>query len=140
MDFFHVLRRSWLFYMLETFFQFYRNWCVFGEGGWDRLPLLDDELLALKKLVSSWGLLDCSSLSSHISSQRRAICCVKRSVTALICWATSLEVTGLLDYFSISWSDIVLGVSFLILPVLALLSIPSISVLTVFFISWEKQS
>ena len=61
---------------------------------------------ALNDAVSSWRLLACSFFNSSINSQRCVNCCLRGPITALICFATSSNLTEMLGEFSTSWSDI----------------------------------
>ena len=71
----------------------------------------DDELFALKNVVCSSLLPDCSSQSWRINSQKPSNCLDIGSVMAFISRASSSNVAQLLDEFSISWSEILLGES-----------------------------
>ena len=106
----------------------------------DRLPLPENELVALKKVVTLLRLLDYSSSSLRNNSRRRGNCCVRGSVTALICQATSSDVTEPLNESSVSLSDILLGLFIVRLSDSVIMSSTSVSVLIVFFIKWEKQN
>ena len=76
-------------------------------------------------------------LCSRIIWQRWANCCLRRSVIALTCCATSSDELDTLEEFSISWSDILPGAFAMILSVLVLISMSFVSVALVFFRSWK---
>ena len=75
----------------------------------DLMLLSEDELAIMSEAVSSWCLLHCSFFNSRLDLQSWANCCVRGSVTALICLATTSYVTDTLEVFWLSRFDILTG-------------------------------